>query len=58
MENFAKIVAPLNALTGNAEFQWSDKCNVAIVGLKKLISTASVLRGANWKIPFHISIDA
>jgi hypothetical protein len=31
---------------------------VAFAGLKKLISIAPVLRGENWKIPFHISIDA
>jgi hypothetical protein len=31
---------------------------VAFVGLKKLISTTLVLRGPNWKIPFHISTDA
>jgi hypothetical protein len=45
-------------LIGNVEFQWSDKCDVAFVGLKKMISTTPVLRGPNWKIPFHISTDA
>jgi hypothetical protein len=58
MEKFAKTAAPLHALTGNVEFQWSDKFDVAFVGLKKLISTALVLRGTNWKLPFHISTDA
>jgi hypothetical protein len=58
MENFARTVAPLHDLTGNVEFQWSDKCDVAFAGLKKLISTTPVLRGPNWKIPFHISTDA
>jgi hypothetical protein len=58
MENFAKTVAPLHALTGNVEFQWSDKCDVAFARLKKLILTALVLRGPNWKIPFQISTDA
>jgi hypothetical protein len=28
------------------------------VGLKKLISITPMLRGPNWKIPFHISTDA
>jgi len=45
-------------LTGNVEFQWSDKCDVDFAGFKKLISTAPVLRGPNWKIPFQISTDA
>jgi hypothetical protein len=58
MENFAKSAAPLHDLTGNVEFQWSNKCDVAFAGLKKLISTTTVLRGPNWKIPFHISTDA
>jgi hypothetical protein len=31
---------------------------VAFAGLKKLILTAPVLRGPNWKIPFHISTNA
>jgi hypothetical protein len=57
-ENFARTVAPLYDLNGNVEFQWTDKCNVAFVGLKSMISTAWVLRGLNWKIPFHISTDA
>ena len=58
MEKFAKTDAPLHALTGNVEFQWSDKCDVAFAGLKMLISTTPVLRGTNQKIPFHISTDA
>jgi len=58
MENFARTVAPLNALTSNVEFQWSDKCDVAFSILKRLISTTLVLRGPDWKIPFHISTDA
>jgi hypothetical protein len=47
MENFARTVAPLHALTGNVEFQWYDKCDVAFAGLKNLISTTPVLRGPN-----------
>jgi hypothetical protein len=58
MEHFARTVAPLHYLTGNVEFQWYDKCDVEFVGLKKLILTTLVLRGPNWKIPFHISTDA
>jgi hypothetical protein len=40
------------------EFQWSDKCDVAFAELKRLVSTTPVLRGPNWKFPFHISTDA
>jgi hypothetical protein len=58
MENFARTATPLHALTGNVEFQWSDKCDVEFPGLKKLISTTPMLRGPNWKIQFHISTNA
>jgi hypothetical protein len=58
MEKFTRTATPLHDLTGNVEFQWSNKCDVAFAGLKKLISTAPVLRGPNWKIPYHISTDA
>jgi hypothetical protein len=55
---FSRIDAPLHSLTGNVEFQWSDKCDVAFAELKMLVSTTSMLRGLNWKLPFHISLDA
>jgi hypothetical protein len=58
IEKFSRIVAPLHALTGNVEFQWSDKCDVAFAEIKRLVSIAPVLRGPNWKLPFHISSDA
>jgi hypothetical protein len=40
------------------EFKWSDKCDVAFEELKRMVSTTQVLRGPNWKLPFHISLDA
>lgn len=45
-------------LTGNVEFNWSDKCEVAFADMKKLISTAPVLQGPKWDLTFHISTDA
>ncbi len=47
IENFSKIVAPLYVLAGNVEFNWSDKCDVTFVDLKKSISTAPLLKGLN-----------
>jgi hypothetical protein len=55
IEHFSRIATPLRALTGNVEFQWSDKCDVAFARLKRLVSTTPLLRGPNWKLPFHIS---
>lgn len=46
------------ALTGHVEFEWTDKCNIAFVDLKKLVSTTLVLWGPNWSLSFHISSDA
>jgi hypothetical protein len=58
IEMFSRIAAPLHALTGNVEFQWYDKCDVAFAELKRLVSTTLVPRGPNWKLPFFISSDA
>ena len=38
IEIFSRIVAPLHALTGNVELQWSDKCDVSFEELKRLVS--------------------
>ena len=45
-------------MTGNIDFIWTDKCDIAFVGLKWLVSIAPVLRGPNWDLPFQISSDA
>lgn len=37
---------------------WTEKCDRAFQDLKKLVSTAPVLRGPNWNLPFQISSDA
>ena len=56
--NFSHIVTPLYALTRNVDFSWSNMCDRAFAGLKKLVSTTPVLCGPNWELPFHISTDA
>lgn len=48
----------LYSLTRNVDFSWSDECDTAFAGLKKLVSTTPVLRGPNWELPFHTSTDA
>ena len=58
IEHYSQIVAPLYALTGNVDFIWTDKCDHAFEDLKKIVSTAPVLRGPNWDFPFQISSDA
>ena len=58
LKNFSQIAAPLYALTGNIDFIWIDKCDIAFEDLKWLVSTAPVLRGPNQDFPFQISSDA
>ena len=58
IQHYSHISAPLHALTGNVDFLWTEKCDRAFKELKKLVSTAPVLRGPNWNLPFQISTDA
>ena len=45
-------------LTKNCEFKWNPDCQLAFETLKEKISEAPILRGPNWKLPFHNSTDA
>ena len=59
IENFTKIASPLfKLLTKDYEFKWSLDFQSAFEALKTRISKAPILRGPNWKLPFHISTDA
>eukprot|EP00253_Pinus_taeda_P035741 PITA_35741 len=59
IENFTKITYPLfKLLTKDCEFKWSPDCQSTFESLKTRISEAPILRGPNWKLPFHISTDA
>lgn len=54
-----KVASPLfKLLTKEYEFRWNDKCQTTFDTLKDKISSAPVLRGPDWKLTFHISIDA
>ena len=37
---------------------WSEACQTTFDKLKEKLSTAPILRGPNWTLPFHISSDA
>ena len=39
-------------------FNWDTDCQSAFQTLKEKLSTAPILRGPNWTLPFHISTDA
>ena len=42
----------------DAQFVWSVACQTAFDKIKEILSTAPILRGPNWTLPFHISSDA
>ena len=59
IENFTKIVAPMFKLfTKDVEFQWTESCQSAFEILNAKLSVAPILRGPDWSLPFHISIDS
>jgi hypothetical protein len=59
IENFTKIVAPMfGLLIKDVDFVWTEQCQNAFETLKAKLFVAPVLRGTNWNLPFHISIDA
>ena len=42
----------------DVQFIWNDAFQIVFTELKKRLSAAPILRGANWALPFHISFDA
>ena len=42
----------------DVEFYWNSNYQIAFQILKEKLSTTPMLRGLDWKLPFHISIDA
>ncbi len=59
IEHFSKIDLPLfKLLSKDVLFSWNENCQHAFELLKKKLSTAPILRGPNWSLPFHIFIDA
>jgi hypothetical protein len=56
---FSKIASPLFVLLmKNVEFKWTNSFQEAFNTLKYQLSTAPILRGPDWTLPFHISSDA
>jgi hypothetical protein len=59
IQNFINLVAPLfKLLAKEVEFHWDEQCQISFEILKKNLSSAPVLRGPNWSLPFHICIDS
>ena len=59
IENFSKTTRQIfQSLTKDADFVWTDDCDVAFVKIKKLVCSALILRGPNWALPFNIHANA
>ena len=59
IENFTKIAAPMfKLLTKDSKFQWIESYQNSFEILNAKLSVAPILRGPDWSLPFHISIDA
>jgi hypothetical protein len=58
IKNFTNLDALLFKLLAEVEFHWDEQCHIYFEILKKNLSSAHVLRGINWSLPFHIFIDA
>ena len=59
IQNFSRIALPLfKLLVKDVEFFWNFNCQIDFQILKEKLSKTPVLRGPDWKLPFHISTDA
>ena len=59
IKGFAQIALPLNRLTSkNMEFEWTPDCRKAFETLKSALVLAPVLSYPNFKMPFHLYVDA
>ena len=59
VENFANIAKPLHQLTKkNIKFEWTEKCNIAFLELKKRLTTAPILAYPNFEKPYIVECDA
>eukprot|EP00261_Vitis_vinifera_P034743 XP_019075986.1 PREDICTED: uncharacterized protein LOC109122742 [Vitis vinifera] len=59
IKDFSKISKPLcELLVKDAKFVWDEKCQKSFEELKQFLTTAPIVRGPNWKLPFEVMCDA
>jgi hypothetical protein len=56
--SFSTVAAPLNALTSDREWQWTDACQLSFNTLKDLLTSAPILRRPDFNKPFVVYTDA
>ena len=59
IKDFSVISRPLcNLLLKEAEFEWTEACQVAFTKLKDMLTTAPIMQPPDWSLPFEIMCDA
>ena len=59
IQDFSKIAKPLyKLLKKDATFEWDSECQKRFEELKAYLTTASIVRAPNWKLPFEVMYDA
>ena len=59
IKDFSKIAKPLyELLEKDTKFAWNKACQKSFEKLKSHMTTASIVRAPNWKLPFDVMCDA
>ena len=59
IKDFSKISKPLyKLLEKDAKFVWDEDCQRSFEELKAYLTTAPIVRAANWQLPFEVMCNA
>ena len=59
IKEYAKITAPMEKLLKhNVKFKWTEECQQSLDILKERMVTTPILVFPDWKLPFHMHVDA
>ena len=58
IKDFSKLSRPMCALLAkNAKFKWDENCQHCFEELKRLLTTAPIVRRPNWDLSFEVMCD-
>ena len=59
IKDFSKLARPMcELLAKDVKFTWDDRCQRCFDELKRLLTTAPIVRAPNWNLPFEVMCDA